>query len=315
MARRPRVEYPGAIYHVMNRGDHQEPIFHKEADHRLFIDTLGEACAKTGWEVHAYCLMDNHFHLVVETPMGNLVAGMKWLLGTYTNRFNRRYRKFGHLFAGRYKALVVDSSGSGYLRTVCEYVHLNPARARLLRPTQRLSSYPWSSYPAYLLPAKKRPAWLRVDQVLGEAGVPKDTPAGRRRFQQLMEEKRQRESLDDYRKIRRGWCWGDKVFRKELLTQLDERLGPNHYGEERRQIAEHQAERVLADGLERQGIKAHELVNLPKNHRAKIRIAATIRRETAMTVEWIALRLHMGSRQYATKLLHQAGKTTKRSRR
>ena len=94
--------------------------------------TLGEACGKTGWQVHALCLMPNHFHLVVETPQANLVAGMKWLLGTYTGRFNRRHKLFGHLFSGRYKALIVDGSGNGYLKTVCDYVHLNPARAKLL---------------------------------------------------------------------------------------------------------------------------------------------------------------------------------------
>ena len=89
---------------------------------------------KAGWQVHAFCLMPNHFHLVVETPRGDLVAGMKWFLGTYTMRFNRRHNLIGHLFGGRYKAVIVDGSGNGYLKTVCDYVHLNPARAKLLRP-------------------------------------------------------------------------------------------------------------------------------------------------------------------------------------
>src|SRR6266478_3646521 len=91
MARKVRIEYPGAIYHVMNRGDRREPIFKDDADRRRFVETLAEACAKTGWQVHAYVLMPNHFHLVVETPQPNLVAGMKWFLGTYTSRFNRRH--------------------------------------------------------------------------------------------------------------------------------------------------------------------------------------------------------------------------------
>ena len=136
MARKLRVEYPGAIYHVLNRGDRREAIFHDEADRQSFLGTLGEACLKTGWQVHAYCLMSNHFHLVVETPQPTLVAGMKWLLGTYTGRFNRRHRLFGHLFSGRYKSLIVGGSGNGYLRTVCEYVHLNPVRSKLLQSQQ-----------------------------------------------------------------------------------------------------------------------------------------------------------------------------------
>ena len=129
MARKLRVEYPGAIYHVMSRGDRQEPIFKDEEDQRRFLSTLGEACAKTVWQVHALCLMRNHFHLVLETPQANLVGGMKWLLGTYTSRFNRRHKLFGHLFSGRYKALIVNGSGNGYLKTVCDHVHLNPARS------------------------------------------------------------------------------------------------------------------------------------------------------------------------------------------
>src|SRR6266498_2836779 len=188
MARKLRVEYEGAIYHVMNRGDRREPVFRDAADRELFLRTLAEACRKTDWQVHAYCLMSNHFHLVVETPKGNLVAGMKWFLGTYTSRFNRRHKRFGHLFSGRYKSLIVDGSGSRHLRTVCDYVHLNPVRAKLLRPEEPLQNYPWSSYPEYLKGAAKRAAWLRVERVLGELGIGKEDAAGRRRFAQAMEE-------------------------------------------------------------------------------------------------------------------------------
>src|SRR5207248_10248565 len=127
-----RIQYEGAIYHAMNRGDHREDIFHDDHDRTLFLKTLGEACAKTDWQIHAFCLMRNHFHLVIETPKPNLVEGMKWFLGTYTSRFNRRHKLFGHLFSGRYKALIVDSSGNGYLKSVCDYVHLNPVRAELI---------------------------------------------------------------------------------------------------------------------------------------------------------------------------------------
>src|SRR5579863_9977059 len=152
----------------MNRGDHREPIFRSNKDRELFLETLGQACEKTDWQVHAWCLMSNHFHLVVETPRANLVPGMKWLLGTYTMRFNHRHRLFGHLFSGRYKALPVDGSGNGYLKTVCDYVHLNPARAKLLRPGQALREYAWSSWPEYLKRPAKRWPWLRVDRLLGE---------------------------------------------------------------------------------------------------------------------------------------------------
>ena len=124
MARRLRVEYPGADYHLMNRGDRRESIFKDDQDRELFLHTFTEACTKTGWKVHAYVLMPNHFHLVVETPGANLVSGMKWFLGTYTSRFNRRHKLFGHLFSGRYKSLSVDGSGNGQLRLLLSWMVL-----------------------------------------------------------------------------------------------------------------------------------------------------------------------------------------------
>src|SRR5438128_6843981 len=209
MARKLRVEYPGAIYHVMNRGDRREPIFRDDVDRQRFLETFGEACIKTGWQVHALCLMRNHFHLVVETPRANLVAGMKWFLGTYTSRFNRRHKLFGHLFSGRYKSLIVDGSGTGYLRTVSEYVHLNPVRANLLKPDEPLRTYIWSSYAEYLKPPRKRWPWLRVDRVFGEMGIPQDSAAGRRQCELRMEERRGGEAGEEqWKRIRRGWCFG-----------------------------------------------------------------------------------------------------------
>jgi len=145
----------------MNRGDRKEAIVRDDQDRQRFVETLGEACQKTGWQVHAYCLMGNHFHLVVETPRAKLSAGMRWFLGTYTARFNRRHKLFGHLFSGRYKALIVDGRGNGYLKTVCDYVHLNPVRAKLLQAEEPLQAYAWSSYGAYLQRAQRSPEWLR----------------------------------------------------------------------------------------------------------------------------------------------------------
>jgi putative transposase len=175
----------------MSRANGKGKIFETDVDRQDFIKTLAEACAKTGFEVHAYCLMRNHFHLVVETPNGNLVAGMRWLLSAYTLRFNPRHQRFGHVFSGRYKALVVDGSGNGYLRTVCDYVHLNPVRARdCCQPGQRLLEYPWSSFGGYLAAPPHRPAWLRVDRLLGEHGIARDTVAGRREFEQRLEARR-----------------------------------------------------------------------------------------------------------------------------
>ena len=104
----------------MSRGDRKKDIYVDDVDRHDFLKTLAETCRKTGFQVHAYCLMRNHFHLVVETPSANLVAGMRWLLSTYTNRLHHRQKLFGHLFSGRYKAVIVEGSGKGYLRTACD---------------------------------------------------------------------------------------------------------------------------------------------------------------------------------------------------
>lgn len=122
MPRPLRVQFPGAIYHLMSRGDHREAIFGNDTDRQAFLETLGEACVKKGWQVHAFCLMGNHFHLVAETPQANLGAGLKWLLGTYTGRFNRRHKLFGRLFSGRYKSLIIDERGGEDLRSACDWL-------------------------------------------------------------------------------------------------------------------------------------------------------------------------------------------------
>jgi len=306
--RKLRVEYPGAIYHVINRGDRREPIFKDNVDHRRFLETLAEACGKTDWQVLAYCLMPNHFHLVVETPQANLVAGMKWFMGTYTSRFNRRHKLFGHLFSGRYKALIVDGSGNGYLRTVCDYVHLNPSRAKLLQKEESLRTYRWSSFPEYLKAPTKRPAWLRVERLLGEYGIHRDSAAGRGRLEEALEQRRGAEYGQAYKAIRRGWFLGDEKLKQELLAQVSEKAGKSHYGEELRESAEAKAERIVAEELRRLGWKEDELKRQRKGHRRKVQMARRLRAETTMSLKWMAERLAMGSASMVTHCLRQKGR-------
>lgn len=249
--------------------------------------------------------MPNHLHLVVETPNANLVSGMKWLLGTYTSRFNRRHKQFGHLFSGRYKSLIVEGSGNGYLKSVCDYVHLNPARAKLAGPDRALGSYPWSSLGSYLRPRRKRPVWLRVDRLLGEYGIPGDTKAGRHEFGRRMELRRRSEDDPEQLKtIRRGWCLGSDAFRTELLTQICERIGENHFGEERAQSALERAERIVQAGLKRLGWKEADLDRRAKADPKKIKLAVQLRSETTMTIKWIAERLRMGTPTHLNHLLY-----------
>ena len=141
MARPLRLEYSGAIHHVTSRGNAQAPIFLDDEDRASFLAVLAECIARFTWICHAYCLMDNHYHLIIETPDANLSAGMRQLNGVYTQRFNRRHGRVGHIFQGRFKAILVERDS--YLLELCRYVVLNPVRARMVRDA---SQYAWSSH-------------------------------------------------------------------------------------------------------------------------------------------------------------------------
>ena len=252
--------------------------------------------------------MGNHFHLVVETPKGNLVAGMKWFLGTYTARFNRRHKLFGHLFAGRYKALVVDAASPGYFRTVCEYVHLNPVRAKLLTPEQPLRDYAWSSYPEYLKPPTRRWPWLRVERLLGEMGLPKDSAAGRRELDRQMETRRRQEGgPEEWAAIRRGWFFGADELKEQLLARASGRVGAQHYGAELQESGESKAERLVREELGKLGWEEADLAKRRKGDPCKVRIARRLRQETTMTLAWIAQRFQMGVWTHVSNLLRAAG--------
>lgn len=306
MPRKLRVEYSGAIYHVMSRANGKGNIFETDVDRHDFVKTLAETCQKTGFTIHAYCLMRNHFHMVVETPNGNLVAGMRWFLSAYTLRFNPRHKRFGHVFSGRYKALIVDGSGTGYLRTVCDYVHLNPVRAKLLKPQERLLAYPWSSLGLYLAAPPHRPAWLRVDRLLGEHGIQRDDSAGREQFERRMEARRTEESdVEEWKKIRRGWCLGSAEFKEDLLERMEGRLGEHHSGALKRESAQAKAERIIAEELKGRNWSERDLKLRIKSDPEKLALAARLRRETTLTLPVIAARLQMGSWKSFRAKLHR----------
>ena len=166
MARPLRIEYPGAYYHVMNRGRGRMTVFPGDEFRADFLQGLAEAHARFGIEVHAFCLMGNHYHLLLATPRGNLARAMRHIDGLYTQRHNRRARTDGPLFRGRYKAVLVDETS--YLLQVSRYIHRNPVETRtpLVR---RLSGWRWSSYRAYV-GKEKPPAWLATGEVLGAFG-------------------------------------------------------------------------------------------------------------------------------------------------
>ena len=164
MARPLRIEYPGAIYHITSRGNARQPIFEDDEDRKTFLELIDLAVSRYKWLCHAYCLMDNHYHLLIETPERNLSQGMRQLNGIYTQRFNRRHGRVGHVFQGRFKAILVDKEN--YLLELCRYVVLNPVRAGIIKSPKK---YKWSSYRA-TSGLVKSPSFLTVDWILSQFG-------------------------------------------------------------------------------------------------------------------------------------------------
>ena len=329
MARPLRLQYPGAVYHVMARGNRGQPLFQDDGDRRRFLETLGEACQKTGWHIHAYMLMGNHYHLLAETPEGNLVAGMKWLQGAYTQRYNGRHQVFGHLFQGRYKALIVDGREPMYFQVVSTYVHLNPARAGLIRiGEQKLKQYRWSSYPHYLKPAAKGPTWLRRDRVLGSLGLTEKDGKGYEaylegRVLELGSKAGRKELEKEWKRLRRGWYLGEKSFLEKLEDRLAGALRgrrrESHSGPAKGAHDEAAAERSLNRGLGALGLRVEDLSRLAKGAPEKTVLAWWLRQRTIVSLRWVSERLAMGHYTRVTQAIrrmkHQPGRKLQQIRR
>jgi putative transposase len=174
MPRSPRIQFPGAFYHVTSRGNQKQPVFYTPWDRARFLDGLKEIHDKAGFLVHAYCLMDNHYHLLIETKQANLSQGMQHLNTAYTIYFNRRHRRVGHLFQGRFKAILIEAET--YALELSRYIHLNPVRAGL---SPFPESHPWSSYRDYI-GEREPPPWLETQLVLGLFGT--DTKESRQGY-------------------------------------------------------------------------------------------------------------------------------------
>ena len=162
MARPLRIELSGGLYHVTSRGDRREDIYFSDADREAWLALLGQVCERFNWCCHAYCQMTNHYHVVVETPEGNLAQGMRQLNGVYTQSINRVHGRVGHVFQGRYKSILIEKDS--YLLELARYVVLNPLRAGMIN---EIGEWLWSSYPA-MIGAAPSPVWLQTDWLLGQ---------------------------------------------------------------------------------------------------------------------------------------------------
>ena len=211
MARPLRLEFAGALYHITSRGDRREDIYEDDADRADFLSVLGEVCAQHNWVCHAYCLMSNHYHLLVETPDGNLSKGMRQLNGVYTQHFNRRHGRVGHVFQGRYKAILVDKEA--YLLELARYIVLNPVRAGMVRSARE---WPWSSYRA-TAGQTKGAEWLHTEWLLAAFGRRKGKAMeAYRRF--VAEGKNQPSPWQD---LRNQVYLGDEHFVERMQRRLD----------------------------------------------------------------------------------------------
>ncbi len=294
MARKLRLEYPGAIYHVLNRGNYRAAVFATAGAQTAFEQCVLEACTRSGWLLHAFVVMRNHYHLAVETPAGNLVAGMQWLQATFANRFNRLRGEQGHLFQGRYKALLVEPGGA--LGQVCDYIHLNPVRAGVVS-VARLGSYRPSSY--WHLGQARRPGCLRVETALAEAGGLVDTPASRAAYADYLAWQAAAGPAGKnaaYASLSRGWALGSEGFKAAVLkahtpgetSRAWEATGV-------REVREARWAEALAAALGALGRTEREAGQGRKSAAWKVAAAAHLKTTTPADNRWLAARLQMGT--------------------
>ena len=212
MSRPLRLEFAGALYHITSRGDRKEDIYETDDDRDIFLSVLSDVCRTFHWLCHAYCLMDNHYHLLIETPDSNLSKGMRQLNGVYTQRYNRAHQRVGHVFQGRYKSILVDKDS--YLLEVARYIVLNPVRARMVRS---VGDWPWSSYRSTAGQVSP-PEWLHVDWLLAAFGKRKSSAI--RAYKQFVSEGIDQPPLWD--SLKKQVFLGDDKFVTDMQAFIDD---------------------------------------------------------------------------------------------
>jgi len=291
----------------MSRGDRGRPIFKDDLDREMFLADMDKVCERTGWRIHAYVLMPNHWHWLLETPEGNLVDGMKWFLGTYSQQFNARHGERGHVFQGRYKAVVVQTDSGNYFETVSTYIHLNPAKAGLLTDENpELQSYCWSSLPQYLKARQKRPPWLVTDRVLGNLAL-KDSSRGRSEYREYLQgrmgELRTKAGRREYnalwKPIRHHWYAGSEEFGESLLKHVAKTVSgkqrSSYSGEAVQAHDRAEAEQLIVRGMKALEVTEDALSEWSKGDIRKCALAWLAHSRTMAGHAWIAERLVMGA--------------------
>ena len=291
MARRLRIEYPGAIHHVLNRGSEGRFLFENVEAAEIFLATLFETAATYGWVIHAYVLMPDHFHLAVTTPVPTLADGMHWLQSTLVTRFNRSFGKNGPLFQGRYKSLLVEDRIA--LCRVVDSIHLNPLRAGLVTPGQ-IGAYRWSSLRRFakgpVHPTMDAGAWLGLRTGGSDADDPLEC------YEKALVELAQDEprwAREGLTGLSRGWAIGSDSWRTALVADR-----PGYRGDSDQPVATEDREAVWQLGFERalaaSGRSLPDLETKPLKTEWKVELAGQVRAETGASVSWLAQRLKIG---------------------
>jgi len=218
MSRPLRIEYPGAFYHVINRGNAGDDIFKSKRDKEKFLEYLEKAVERFSIIIHTYCLMDNHYHLLIETPEPNLSVAVQWINVSYAVYFNRKRQRSGHLFQGRFKAIIIDADE--YLMPLSRYIHLNPIRVKI---AETPADYPWSSYCAFI-GKEKIPNWLETKWLLSQFGRKKKDAL--RNYKSYVDEVEADSLENPHKDVVGGLILGDTGFvnwvKEEFLSIRDD---------------------------------------------------------------------------------------------
>lgn len=304
MPRKRRIEYPGAVYHIISRGNYRKDLFVTGKSGESFEKALFEAINRCGWVVYAYVIMSNHYHLALKTPEPNLVAGMKWLQSTFATRFNRFTGERGHVFQGRYKSLIVEEDRS--LLGLIDYIHLNPVRAGLCS-VKELKGFKLSSYPKYW--KRKVRSGLDRSSFLGRCGV-SDSVAGMRSYEKhlsMVEASDPEKKKEIENRYSRGWFIGSSKAKKALAQKLvKENSEVSWEGVDLKAINEERWELIVVEEMNRLGIAERQVKADSKGSDWKVEIARKLRKETTVSNPWISDRLNMGHPNYVSNLFNKS---------
>ena len=303
MARRLRIEYPGAVYHVLNRGNPPRELFREGSEAQAFVTTVEEAVTIFRWRLHAFAVMPGHYHLALETPDSNLVAGMHWLQGTFAARFNHLRGENGAIFQGRYRALLVE--GASALVPVVNYIHLNPVRAGLLRK-EHVGAFRWGSLNRFIhgnpFPGLESARWMKALGLM-------ENRTGWADYLRLLKEladDRETQSRDGFARMSSGWAIGPPDWRKRIARDYAETVAsPAGSAAESRRIRELAWTGERDRLLEQDGRTLSDAKSARKGAAWKVEIASSLRRNTGAPVRWIAESLFMGNPDSVRSLLYK----------